>query len=134
MSFFPSFLPSHNISGFEGRVQKRNDFLFSFSYKLSKEKQVKLLKIEFQKNVTEHIFQVFGQLALRWFSCRFSFLMHSQILTAEKPVWFSGPYPRVFVLYKKAVMRLKTATLFYRVAMFMSAVILMSGADPGGDC
>ncbi len=37
------------------------------SYKLRKENQVKLLKIGFQK---EHIFQVFGQLALRLFSSR----------------------------------------------------------------
>jgi hypothetical protein len=50
--------------GSEGCVQKMKCRVFfsPFSYKLSKEKQVKLLKIDFQR---EHIFQLFGAFALR---------------------------------------------------------------------
>jgi hypothetical protein len=50
MSFFPSLLPSRKNFRVEGRVSKNEiEFFFSFSYKMSKEKQVKLLKIDFQK-------------------------------------------------------------------------------------
>jgi hypothetical protein len=41
-----------------------------------KEKQVKLLKIDFQKVEREHIFQVFGQLDIRKFSCRGGYIVN----------------------------------------------------------
>ncbi len=48
LPLLPSFLQHF---GFEGRVQKRNArvLFFPFSYKLSREKQVKLLKVDFRK-------------------------------------------------------------------------------------
>ena len=64
----PSSPPSFNHTTFRTRrTFKWQKFFFPFQYKLRKENQVKLQKIDFQR---EHIFQVFGQLALRLFSCR----------------------------------------------------------------
>jgi hypothetical protein len=68
---------------------KRSSFFSPSSYKLSKEKQVRLLKIDFQR---EHIFQVFGAFALRQFSLR---LRHEKKVFSFFPVFvltfFSHP-------------------------------------------
>jgi hypothetical protein len=50
MSFFPSFLHSRNISVRGTRLKTKGGGFFFPARTLSKEKQVKLLKIDFQKS------------------------------------------------------------------------------------
>ena len=75
-----TFLPSHNISGLEGKrkCSKLKKTFYSSQYNLNKEIEVNLLEIDLQKVEREHIFQVFGQIVIF-----FLFIMNRKI----KPIY-----------------------------------------------